>query len=208
MRESQWPRVYCLAFSLALFTTLNVVKVAWLERKQRIAKATRACNCLLVLKSLQLHRLFSDRALFWSTMITARRRRCGCVRGSVCVCVGGSFGSIRPPLLLPILHSLSHFFSFSFLPASSLSLSQALPHALFTILTHSVIWSFISFHFLAPCLSGVEITAAPYSWLAPYVSHLLNCRICLVWHSDPSANKLCDPYLPTHAEPIFYQHNG
>lgn len=126
----------------------------------------------------------------------------------VCVCVG--VGSIRPPLLLPIPHSLSHFFSLFLLltdlPASSLSLSQALPHALFTILTHSVIRSFISFHFLPPCLSGVEITAAPYSWLAPYVSHLLNCRICLVWHSDPSANKLCDPYLPTHAEPIFSFH--
>lgn len=131
-----------------------------------------------------------------------------CVR----VCVLGSFGSIRPPLLLPILHSLSHFFSLflllTHLPTSSLTLSLALPHALFTICTHSVIQSFISFHFLPPALSGVEITAAPYSWLAPCVSHLLNCRICLVWHSDPSANKLYDPYLLTHAEPIFYQRSG
>lgn len=50
-------------FSLALFTLLNTVEssMAW---KKHIAMATRACNCLLVLKSLQLHRLFSDRAMF------------------------------------------------------------------------------------------------------------------------------------------------
>lgn len=161
----------CLLFghSLALFTLFShywkLWKVAQIGRKQSIAKATRACNRLLGFKSLQLHRLFFDRALFWPLVIMARR---GSWERVVCMCVCLYFLSF---FCFCLLYSHSLISSVCFCRLLTFS-----PHPWRHQLGHmrsflfSFALSFILFLALRLCLETLCMYGDNYalnSWLAP-----------------------------------------
>lgn len=161
----------CLLFghSLALFTLFShywkLWKVAQIGREQSIAKATGACNRLLGLKSLQLHRLFFDRALFWPLVIMARR---GSWERVVCMCAWSHFLSF---FSLYLLHSRSLVSSVCFcrlLASSPHPWRHQLGHVSSFLFPFAL--SFILFLALRLRLESLCVCGDSYalnSWLAP-----------------------------------------